>query len=115
MMSGGDQIFYRAGWKCQTKDTDEIETIQPSRLNQAARKNRPTMSRSSPRDSALFTAVRRCEPLSRPLVNQEPSARSLLMTHLSWLLDCEGRVALDSITCRNPSGSRTRSLVRRST
>ena len=46
----------------------------------AARKNEPTRSRSSSSDSALLTAVRRCEPLSRPFVYQEPRARSLLIT-----------------------------------
>ena len=35
-------------------------------------------------DSAALIAMRRCDPLSSPLVYQEFSARSLLMTHRSW-------------------------------
>ena len=46
----------------------------------AARKNDAMRSRSSSSDSAVLMAVRRCEPLSRPFVYQEPRARSLLIT-----------------------------------
>ena len=45
--------------------------------------------------SAALIATRRCEPLSRPFVYQEFSARSLLMTHRSRpRAGCTSRAAL---------------------
>ena len=46
-------------------------------------KNSSMISRSCAIDSAALIATRRWEPLSRPLVYQEFSARSLLITHRS--------------------------------
>ena len=48
-------------------------------------KNSLTIWRSLATDSAPLMATRSSEPPSRPFVYQEPSARTLLITHRSWL------------------------------
>ena len=55
--------------------TDSAVTKKKSRM----------MFRSSSSDLVWFIATRRRDPLSNPLVYQEPSARSLLSTHRSRL------------------------------
>ena len=46
-------------------------------------KKRSISSRNSASDSAAFTWMRRCDPLSSPFVYHEHNARNLLITHRS--------------------------------
>ena len=73
--------------------------------------------RSSSIDSARLSDVRSCEPWSKPLVYQLPSARNLLTTHRSRVLaerlllaPLTPTASIDRIVCRKPSDSSSRSL-----
>ena len=81
------------------------ERVHPRR---ATAKKSSMISRRCGIDSAALIAVRRCEPLSRPLVYQEPSARSLLITHRSWpRAGCGVGVGLAGRDVPEPSASST--------
>ena len=56
-------------------------------------------------DSAALIAMRRCEPLSRPFVYHELSARTLLITQRSWPRAGAVASAWPGAMWRNPSAS----------